>query len=68
MAGLPDQPHGARPVTSRMADYARIGAEHRPMTDKSIPLAATFKRSVSVDPQNAPPPRPARPRCARWAR
>ena len=61
VAGLPDQPHGARPVTSRMADYARIGAEHRPMTDKSIPLAATFKRSVSVDPQNAPPPAPGAP-------
>ena len=58
---MPDQPHGARPVTSRMADYARIGAEHRPMTDKSIPLAATFKRSVSVDPQNAPPPAPGAP-------
>ena len=31
------------------------------MTDKSIPLAATFKRSVSVDPQNAPPPAPGAP-------
>ena len=61
VAGLPDQPHGVRPVTSRMADYDRIDSEHRPMTDKSIPLAATFKRSVSVDPQNAPPPAPGAP-------
>lgn len=61
VAGLPDQPHGVRPVTSRMADYDRIESEHRPMTDKSIPLAATFKRSVSVDPQNAPPPAPGAP-------
>lgn len=61
MAGLPDQPHGVRPVTARMADYDRIESEHRPMTDKTIPLAATFKRSVSVDPQNAPPPAPGAP-------
>jgi len=44
-----------------MADYERIEQEHRPMTDKTIPLSATYKRSVATDPQNAPPPAPGAP-------
>ena len=44
-----------------MADYERIEQEHRPMTDKTIPLSATYKRSGATDPQNAPPPAPGAP-------
>ena len=61
VVGLPDQTHSDRPVTATMADYDRIEKEHRPMTDKSIPLSATFKRQVSADPQNAPAPAPGAP-------
>ena len=61
VAGLPEQAHGTRPVTARMADYDRIETEHRPMTEKTIPLSSTYKRSVSQDPQNAPPPAPGAP-------
>ena len=64
VAGLPDQAHPPRGTTARMADFARIEAQTRPMTTKTVSLMETRKLDVSVDPQNAPPPPPGAPAIA----
>ena len=58
VADKPEASHAARPTTARMADLERVESQVRPMTTKTVSLNASKKRSVSVDPQNAPPPPP----------
>ena len=64
VADKPEASHAARPTTARMADLERVESQVRPMTTKTVSLNASKKRSVSVDPQNAPPPPPGAPAVA----